>query len=373
MMSVQVYHGILRFGGVEMILPHIRKITVFVLAGLLTAILHCSVAAANTSAGRYTQAVQQLRNDGYPGIDKALARFEDIIRRDPAFTPAYVAAADALLVKYEFSKKKSGKWMRRAQNYLNTAIDRQPRAEQYYFKRALVRLNLKKAAGAESDLKRAIALRHDFLKAQVLYLQYLLSVRRKTDARRLAERWVGQYGRNPAPRKYFGDLFFQAGDYRQALGYYSQVVEQVKKAPNTYDAMGRAYCRLGKRKKAVQAFKKALAQDPKRYQTHFALGACLSENGDLKGAIDHFRRYLKQAPGDAAALNNLALLYERTAQNTQARLAWMQLKSQTHEKVYQQRAEAHLYRLAYGGVQKKNAATGSTGSKTGDRGGKNHE
>jgi len=356
-----------------MILSYIRKITALVLAGLLTATLLCSVAAANSSAGRYTQAVQQLRNDGYPGIDKALARFEDIIRRDPAFTPAYVAAADALLLKYEFSKKKSGKWMRRAQSYLDTAIGRQPRAENFYFKRALVRLNLEKAAGAESDLKQAIALRPDFLKAQVLYLQYLLSVRRRTDARRLADRWVGQYGRNPAPRKYFGDLFFESKDYRQALVYYGQVTKQVKKAPNTYDAMGRAYFQLGKRKKAVHAFKKALEQDPKRYQTHFALGACLTESGDLKGAIDHFRRYLKQVPGDAAALNNLALLYERTGQNTQARLAWMQLKSKTSEKVYQQRAEAHLYRLAYGGVQKKNAATGSTGSKTRDKGVKKHE
>ncbi len=303
-------------------------------------------AFANTSAERYAQAVQQLRNDGYPGIDTALARFEAVIRSDPAFTPAYVAAADALLVKYEFSKKKSRKWMQRAQRYLNTAIGRQPRAEDFYFKRALVRLNLEKTAAAESDLKRAVALRPDFLKAQVLYLQYLLSARRVAEARRLADRWIGRYGRNPAPRKYFGDLFFQARDYRQALGYYSQVVGQVKKAPNTYDAMGRAYCRLDKRKKAVRAFKKALEQDPGRYQTHFALGTCLSENGDLKGAIDHFRRYLKQVPDDAAAWNNLALLYERLGRTTDARLAWMQLKSQTRDKRYQQRAEAHLYRLA---------------------------
>jgi len=305
-------------------------------------------------AQQYARTVAQLRKEGFSGIDKALASFERIIRDNPGFTKAYVSAADALLVKYEFSKNRKKQWMQEALRYLNAAVDKAPGTAQYYFKRAIVYFNLEKPSKAETDLKKAIALKARFLKAQVLYLQYLLSTERRSEARQLADEWLRGYGADPAPLKYFGDLFFEAGAYKDALFYYRQVVARVDKAPNTHAAMGEAYWKLGETEKAIAAFKKALVQDPKMYRVHFALGTCLGESGDAKEAITHFQRYLEKFSDDAAALNNLALLYEREGQKAQARLAWMRLKSKTREKVYLQRAEEHLYRLAYdSGLQQK--------------------
>jgi len=319
-------------------------------------------AFSQDSAQRYAGTVAQLRKEGFSGIDRALAGFERIIREDPGFTKAYVGAADALLVKYEFSKNRKKQWMQKALDYLNTAVDKAPGTAQYYFKRAIVYLNLAQQARAEADLKKAIALKAGFLKAQVLYLQYLLSAERKAEARRLADEWLKGYGADPAPLKYFADLFFQAGVYKEALSYYRQVVERVDKAPNSYAAMGEAYWKLGETKKAVAAFKKALAQNSKMYRVHFALGTCLGESGDAGEAIVHFQRYLEKFPDDAAALNNLALLYEREGQNAQARLTWMRLKSKTREKVYLQRAEAHLYRLAYDAGPRPKKSDGQKGT-----------
>ncbi len=330
---------------------------------LIGVMFFCGEALAQSSAQQYASTVAQLRKDGYPGIDRALAGFERIIQKDPGFTQAFVGAADALLVKYEFSKKRKKKWMQQALEYLNTAIDRSPDTAKYYFKRAIVLLNLGQKAGAESDLKKATALKAGFLEAQVLYLQYLLSADRKAEARRLADAWLKEYGSDPAPLKYFGDLFFKDGAYEDALLYYRQVVQRVSKAPNTKAAMGEAYWKLGETQKAVVAFNTALEQNPKLYRVHFNLGTCLGEAGDIKGAIAHFLRYLQKFPDDAAALNNLALLYERNGQKAQARLTWMRLKGKTREKVYLQRAEAHLFRLAYesGSRQEKTGAGKGTG------------
>jgi len=339
----------------------------------LALLFFCQQASARSSVDQYEKTVTQLRKDGYKGIDAALVQFEALIHSDPDFTEAYVGAADALLVKYEFSKNRSGKWMPQALDYLNVAIARRPAAENYYFKRALIYLNLKKPDLAEADLKKAVALKPGFLKAQVLYLQYLLSAGRTTEARRLADEWTRSYGADPAPCKYFGDLFFQARAYEDSLVYYRQVARKVKKAPNTHAAMGRAYWELGQRKEAIAAFRQALQQDPDLYPVHFALGTCLAEAGDLKGAVDHYRQYLKQVPDDAAALNNLALLHERIGNKAQAQLAWMKLKSKTGERVYLQRAETHLYRLAYEAAGKEKAPAGSGGSGTAAKGQEKNE
>ncbi len=111
--------------------------------------------------------------------------------------------------------------------------------------------------------------------------------------------------------------------------------------------MGKAYWALGDTGKAISSFKKALEQDSGILEVHFSLGACLGETGQIEAAIEHFQAYLRQSPGDVSALNNLALLYEKTGQINQARVTWLRVKEKTRDKTYCQRAEQHLYRMAY--------------------------
>ena len=334
--------------------------------GLMAVLLFwCPPLWARTSSEQYALAVAQLRKDGFKGIDRALEQFEALIRDDPAFTEAYVGAADALLVKYEFSKKRSIDWMHRARKYLDIALARQPRQETFYFKRALVLLNLGALSRAEDDLEKAVALNPAFLKAQVLYLQVLLSSGREREARRMADKWLAGYGDDPAPRKYFGDVFFQARAYADALVFYKQVIRRVERAPHTLAAMGKAYQATGRCTDAIAAFRLALKQDPKLYPVHFGLGTCLAQQEDLEGAIDQYQRYLARAPGDAAALNNLALLYERTGRKARAQVTWMKLKRETQEDVYRQRAERHLYRLAYENPGERDSGGEKSGSAKG--------
>jgi len=114
-----------------------------------------------------------------------------------------------------------------------------------------------------------------------------------------------------------------------------------------------------------------LAQKPDLSDARFALGASLSEMDRLPEAIEQFRAYVAGHPDDVSALNNLALLYERTGEVTRARLMWLKVKDKTNDKIYIERAERHLTKLIYA-TDKRPAQKGGieTGSKGGADGGK---
>ena len=73
----------------------------------------------------YETTIRQLRKDGFKGIDKALASFNEILKKDPDFLSAHVSAADALLLKYEFSKQKNPDWLRQALGHLDFCIKKE--------------------------------------------------------------------------------------------------------------------------------------------------------------------------------------------------------------------------------------------------------
>jgi len=108
---------------------------------------------AGTSEETYNDTVRQLNQEGFQGIDRALKVFEELIQKDPNFIKAYISAADAYLLKYEFTDKKDKQWLDTAMNYLNTAIEKDKKLSVAYFKRAIIHLNLEDPNKAVSDLK----------------------------------------------------------------------------------------------------------------------------------------------------------------------------------------------------------------------------
>ena len=63
---------------------------------------------------RHERAIKQLKKEGFQGIDKALKTFNQLIKEAPDFLAAYISAADAYLLKYEFSKLKDRQWLKKA-------------------------------------------------------------------------------------------------------------------------------------------------------------------------------------------------------------------------------------------------------------------
>ena len=103
---------------------------------------------------RHAKAIKQLKKEGFQGIDKALKTFNQLIKEAPDFLAAYISAADAYLLKYEFSKRKDRKWLKKALKYLNTCIRKGKNLDVAYFKRAIIYFNLNRPGDAEDSIKR---------------------------------------------------------------------------------------------------------------------------------------------------------------------------------------------------------------------------
>jgi len=290
---------------------------VLILAGGLT----FGPAWAQSVEEVYGRAVQQLNREGFAGIDAALQVFEGLIQKDPDFVRGYVSAADAYLLKYEFTERKDRQWLARALAYLETA------------------------AGIE-DLRKSMDLAPQYLDARLLYLQHLLSVKNQVEARKFVDASVVNYPGDPAPLRYLADVVFAGGDNEKAVELYQEVVRLVPNAPNTYLAMGKAHLNLKQYPEAIASFQKALEQSPDLFEAHFSMAVAYGETGKFDEAVTQLEAYLRKTPGDASALNNLALLYEQTGDVTKARLNWLKLKDVAPDKAYRERAEQHLQNLS---------------------------
>ena len=305
-----------------------------------------AVGYAQISEETYSRAVRQLNAEGYAGIDNALGVFEALIQKDPDFIKGYISAADAYLLKYEFTEKKNRQWLAKALAYLNTAAGKEKQNPAIYFKRAVIQFNLEQPDKAVGDLQRAMDLAPNYLDARLLYLQYLLSLNKRAEAREFVDGSIKIFPNDPAPLRYLADVVFAGGDNEKAVELYQMVVKLVPEAPNTYLAMGKAQLNLKKYPSAIASFQKALSQSPEMADAHFSLALAYGETGKLKEAVKHMETYIQKVPRDAAALNNLALLYEQTGETTRARLTWLKLKDAAPDKAYQERAEQHLHTLS---------------------------
>jgi tetratricopeptide (TPR) repeat protein len=179
----------------------------------------------------------------------------------------------------------------------------------------------------------------------VLYLQLLLSNNREVEAREMGEIWITNYAKNPNATQFFGDLFLQSKNFKNAIFYYKKGITLEPNAAQTHFKLGQAYQQLNQLDKAIVSFTAALDQNPELHEARFSLGVCLSTTGKPEKAIEHFEMFIRKYPEDVAGLNNLALLYEQVDQLAKAKLTWLKVKEAAIDEIHKQRAEAHLFRL----------------------------
>lgn len=95
-----------------------------------------------------------------------------------------------------------------------------------------------------------------------------------------------------------GSAHFLAGDYRAAIGPYSQALELEKKEPRLdknlwrvlVDNLGMAYGITGDLKRAKETFDYGLSKDPTYPMFHYNLACTYAEGGDMDAAIASLRQ-----------------------------------------------------------------------------------
>lgn len=328
------------------ILPSRVVMTALVLFVLATAVL--PVVAAEQGDTEYFEAVRLLQEQGFDGLDQALSRFEEIADRRPDFRPARMAAANAYLLKYEFSEKKEHTWLDRAEEHLNLIIDSGAPSAEVHFKRALVYLNRKQADQAEQDLRQALAIKPAYPEAHIVFLRFLLSSGKEAEARKIAPTWLDNAPNRVETAGQFAELFAAAGDHQTAATLYEQVLQARPDQPHVRAALGDSYRHLGRYEQAAEELHAAIEAAPELIEPRFALGICLSELEQPEDAVNQFEWYRKHYPEDVSVLNNLAVLYEKTGHTARAKLMWLKVKELTSDPAHRQRAENNLLRLLHG-------------------------
>ena len=98
-------------------------------------------------------------------------------------------------------------------------------------------------------------------------------------------------------------------------------------------------------KAAVLAAEQAVKADPFDPRTHFIFGVSLHKAGRIYEAISVYERVVELAPGQFAALKNLAVLYERQGFKAKAVETWMRALDQSPTDEVRQTIKAHLIEL----------------------------
>jgi tetratricopeptide (TPR) repeat protein len=94
-----------------------------------------------------------------------------------------------------------------------------------------------------------------------------------------------------------GNLYYDAQQYKEAVGYYDRSLNVDPKNANTRTDLGTAYFYSGDIDRAISEFQTVLKDDPRHGQTLFNLGMVQWQGkGDLKGAIESWEKLLKVAP-----------------------------------------------------------------------------
>jgi cytochrome c-type biogenesis protein CcmH/NrfG len=94
-----------------------------------------------------------------------------------------------------------------------------------------------------------------------------------------------------------GNMYYDAGQWNDAIGFYTRALKETPANPDVRTDMGIAYFNTGNADQALKEFDHALKDDPKHVQTLFNVGVVkMTGKNDPKGAIAAWESLLKIDP-----------------------------------------------------------------------------
>jgi len=111
-----------------------------------------------------------------------------------------------------------------------------------------------------------------------------------------------------------GNIYFDASQWTDAIGYYTRALNETPNNPNARTDMGIAYYYSGAPDRALKEFDRSLKDDPRHAQTLFNVGVVkMNAKNDPKGAIAAWEELLKIDPQYQARVKVESMLAEARA------------------------------------------------------------
>jgi TolB-like protein/Flp pilus assembly protein TadD len=263
---------------------------------------------------------------------KSIEYFEEAIRIDPGYAPAYAALArayyptgDNFVQLPEESRKKIESALRKAEELDDSLAD-------VHALLGAIRQDQDDWPAAEREFKRAIELNPNAMGVHWYYAQYLSALGRNDEA--IAEAKDGLEIDPLAPIRVavVACEYLYARDYDQSIELFRKMLEMEPNYPPAHWNLGWAYAQKGMYDAAIAELQKAVALDPQNPDFAATLAYTYAVSGkkaEAQKMLDELNRRAKQSP---IAPVNFALIYMGLGERDRT-FEWL-------EKVYKDRPGA---------------------------------
>jgi serine/threonine-protein kinase len=275
--------------------------------------------------GRY---YSQKRTDA--GIKKGIEYFEQAIRIDPNYAPAYAGLARAYYAPRENFRQLSEESRQQIERALLKAIEVDSNLAEAHALLGAIRQDQGDWPAAEKELRRAIEADPNAWGVHWYYARYLNAVGRIDEAIIEAKRMLESDPLSPIAMAGLGFVYLRARQYDQAIELLRKAVEADPEHAPFHTNLGRAYVQKGTYDAAIAEFQKAMALDPQppgRLAAFAYAYAVAGRKAEAQQMLDELLERSKQSNVDPV---NFAVIYTGLGDNNRA-FEWL-------EKAYQDRS-----------------------------------
>lgn len=263
-----------------------------------------SAAATNERALVAYRLGKAVNGDRMSELSRAIETFEQAVRIDPEFAPAWAALARARASRAVFDGRDRPE-LRRARLEAQRALDADPTLADAHLALGQVRFALDDdAAGAEIDLRRARALGATAGRDQVWLVRVLHAEGRVASALRVLEEAIAVEPENAQLHAWRGLMLHAARRYDEEI---VEIQKAIALDPDSWDAtlqLGLAYSRRQQYDLALPALRRAVALSDNSGLVLSWLGRISADAGDIASAEQalHQLRELEPSRGLAPSL-----------------------------------------------------------------------
>jgi TolB-like protein/DNA-binding winged helix-turn-helix (wHTH) protein/Tfp pilus assembly protein PilF len=243
-----------------------------------------------------------------PDMRQAIAQFEEALRLDPAYAPAYAGLADSHAVSgsHGWTVPATDSW-KRALAAAEKALQLDPRLADAHTSRARIALNYELDwAGAGEGYRRALELNPSYANAHHWYGYYLLLSGRLKEAEAEMRRALELDPLSPIINANIGMCFYVARDYDAAIAHWQKALEMHRNYPLLHSYLTTAYVGKGMYSEALAELEKSGARSSSDAEKIAVQAHIYGRMGRTAEA----RRLLSQVlPGAHASGYDIAMAY----------------------------------------------------------------
>jgi tetratricopeptide (TPR) repeat protein len=215
-----------------------------------------------------------------------------------------------------------------------TALELNPKMEQYWLSYINALINEKKFEEADQFIKKAEKnnISSDKLgslikrvssfsskksinkkspsKKKIRILSEHYDNKRYDNAEKMALSIIEKFPENPYSWKILGSLRSQTGRYYEAIEANEKAVKLSPRDSECHNTLGVTLTGLGRRKEAIASFNKAISLDPKNIMVYNNLGIALKDEDRIEEAIRIYKHGITLKPDFVLAHYNLGIIYQ---------------------------------------------------------------